>query len=111
MKEFLQKHWRRGLLMLFCLPFVIAGAIKWPLLIVGLATIPIEDWISTKIQIPPAISRLFGLILFVGLMTIGWYFMEAIVVLAAFALAADTIFLCGKIADRIQQEKLQAAVV
>jgi uncharacterized membrane protein len=100
-----RNHWKRIVAYVGVLPTVLWVSLKWPYMVVGLATIPVDNYISKKFNMPPTISKFAGLAIFFILLTVSWWSLELIVVLAALALSADVMLLAQKISQRIQNEQ------
>jgi hypothetical protein len=89
-------------------PGVVWLALRWPYLVVGLATIPVENFISERFDIPPTVSKFVGVGIFFGLMAISFWSMEAVVILASFAIITDLILMKDKITARFSLEPVVA---
>ena len=102
--EKIKANWKRFILFLGTVPGVVWLALRWPYLVVGLATIPVENFISQRLDIPPTVAKFVGLGIFFGLMAISFWSMEAVVILAAVAIGTDLILMKDKIAARFHLE-------
>jgi len=102
--EKIKANWKKFILFLGTVPGVVWLALRWPYLVVGLATIPIDGFISQKFDIPPTVSKFLGVGIFFALLTISFWSMEAVVLLAAGAIATDLILMRDKIAARFSLE-------
>jgi hypothetical protein len=100
MLEKIKQQWRKATAYVAALPAVLWIALKWPYMVVGLATIPVENFVSQKFNMPPTVSKFVGLGIFFLLLAVSWWSLELIVLLATVAIAADIILLVQKISDR-----------
>lgn len=107
-KDKIKANWKRFVLFFGTVPGVIWLALRWPYLVVGLATIPVESYISQRFNITPVTSKFIGLGIFFGLMAISWWSMEAVVLLAAFAIGTDLILMKDKITARFSMKPVVA---
>ena len=105
MFERFKTQWRKVTAYLAAVPAVLWIALKWPYLSVGLATIPVENFVSQRFNMPPTVAKFVGLGIFFGLLALSWWSLEIVVVLASIAIAADIILL----GQKIQARRLAAA--
>ena len=103
MLEKIRAKWRQVITYIGVLPAAIWLAFRWPFIVVGLATIPVENFISKKFNMPPAVGKFVGIGIFFALLAISWWSLEMVVVLATMAITADLILLSEKIRLRMQE--------
>ena len=102
--EKIKANWKKALLFLGMVPGVVWLALRWPYLVVGLATIPVSNFIGTLFDIPPTVDKFLGLAIFFVMMGISWVLMELVVILAADAIVTDAVMLYKKITARFHPE-------
>ena len=110
MKKWLKERWKHACIWTAALPGAIWLALRWPYLVVGLATIPIENIVSRRFNFTPVMGRLFGFALFMALVLVSWYAMEAVVFLATVAIAAEAFILMKKVKDRFDGKHIPVLV-
>lgn len=78
--------------------------LKWPVIAVAIATIPVESYISSKFNLTPVVSKFVMFGIFAGLLAISWYVAEVIVLLAAIALTMEFFIFVKAISNRFNKE-------
>lgn len=84
--------------------------LRWPMFMVGVATIPVANFVTSKVNLPPILSRVMWAGVFFGLMAASWYVAELIVILAAIAIVNEYKLLKNAYQKRRSQDVVFYAV-
>jgi hypothetical protein len=105
-KDWVIDRWKHFVAWLVSAPAVIWAALKWPYLIVGLATIPVENFLSKRFHMSPVMGRITRFITFMALLLVSWWAMEIIIVLAAKAVQEELFLLYKKVRERFNSTQI-----
>lgn len=78
--------------------------LRWPMLAVGLAAIPVQQAVEKKVNIGPVTSRIISVFIFAACLWISFYFAEAIIILCAVAFVAEIFIIWDKIKQAFRKE-------
>lgn len=97
----LKKWWKRSVAFLASLWPALRLFLKWPVVAVGIAAIPVQKFIQEKFNLTPVLSRIISFAIFGLLLWISWHVAEVIVALVAIAFVMEMILLRDKIRARL----------
>lgn len=111
MISWVKKHWKKSVAFLIALWPALRIFIRWPMVAISIATIPVQQFINSKANLGPVTSKIVGFAIFSMLMIVSWYVAEVIVVLAALALVYEVFLLAKCIMNRYQDQSVRALEV
>lgn len=106
MLNFFKKYWHKALVWLAFIPLCVRVFLRWTPLAIGLAAIPIDQFITHKLVerfgLGMVSARLISFTLTFFLMYVAWHVGEVIVALMALAMVGEAYTLVGCIRDRLE---------
>ncbi len=103
----IKKYWKKSVVFLVALWPALRIFIRWPMVAISIATIPVQQFINSKTNLGPVTSKIVGFAIFSVLMIVSWYIAEVIVILAALALVYEVFLLAKCVMDRYQDQSVR----